>query len=32
MITAMEQPAHTKVSGALEGEFIVTEECSPPSS
>ncbi len=22
----MEQPAHIKVSGALEGEFIVTEE------
>jgi hypothetical protein len=23
---AMEQPAHIKVSGALEGEFIITEE------
>jgi hypothetical protein len=22
----MEQPAHIKVSGALEGEFIITEE------
>jgi hypothetical protein len=26
MILAMEQPAHIKVSGALEGEFIITEE------
>ncbi len=25
---AMEQPAHIKVSGALEGEFIITEERS----
>jgi hypothetical protein len=24
----MEQPAHIKVSGALEGEFIITEERS----
>lgn len=24
----MEQPAHIKVSGALEGEFIITEEHS----
>lgn len=22
----MEQPAHIKVSGALEGEFVITEE------
>lgn len=28
MILAMEQPAHIKVSGALEGEFIITEERS----
>jgi hypothetical protein len=25
---AMEQPAHISVSGALEGEFIITEERS----
>jgi hypothetical protein len=25
----LEQPAHIKVSGALEGEFIVIEERSP---
>lgn len=25
-LPAMERPAHIKVSGALEGEFIVTEE------
>lgn len=28
MIFRMEQPAHIKVSGALEGEFIITEERS----
>lgn len=28
MILAMEQSAHIKVSGALEGEFIITEERS----
>ena len=28
MISGMEQPAHIKVSGALEGEFIITEERS----
>ena len=28
MILEMEQPAHIKVSGALEGEFIITEERS----
>jgi hypothetical protein len=27
-LPAMERPAHIKVSGALEGEFIVTEERS----
>jgi hypothetical protein len=28
MIRVMEEPAHIKVSGALEGEFIFTEERS----
>lgn len=28
MIRMMEQPAHIKVSGAIEGEFVVIEERS----